>query len=334
MQAMQGSNNVAQEVDGQLVNAQPDIAHINIVHKILECLFRRRNLAPGQGHEISLQVLEPHLSTVMQAVESGRKIEMGLPAFPGKSPSRKKTLSHLPDLAEHHAIDELHRLCSEIQEIYATGALIHICSDGYVFSDLVYVPESDVKAYTEDIQHYTERHYPDTFAHFDLRDAYPQLDCLDAMREAMLNNHGQSLVLLQQRFKDDPHLMLMYCGIHRFLSEDFSGLNLFAGMSRNAIKKIAKPATRLVIQRSEAWSALLQARYPHCLRLSIHPQLAASMKIGIRLGSSSDLWRTPWHSVAIKRRGVVTLEKRSNVDERYHRLVFRKGRPCHYVCAQ
>jgi hypothetical protein len=38
--------------------------------------------------------------------------------------------------------------------------------------------------------------------------------------------------------------------------------------------------------------------------------------------------------VAIKRRGVVTLEKRSNVDERYHRLVFRKGRPCHYASAQ
>lgn len=331
---MQGSNTVAQQVCGQLVLERQNNAHMNIAQQILECLFRRRSLAPGQDHELSLQVLEPHLTRVMQAVESGRKVEMVLPAFPGKSPSRKKTLSHLPDLAEHHAIDELHRLCNEIQHIYAPGALIHICSDGYVFSDLVHVPDADVKAYTDAIQDYAEQHYPGTFAHFDLRDAYPPLDCLDAMREEMMIEHGQSLVLLQQRFKDEPHMMLMYCGIHRFLSEDYSGLKVFAGMSLNAVKKVAKPASQRVIQRSEAWSALLQARYPHCLRLSIHPQLAVSTKIGIRLVPTSDLWRTPWHSVAIKRRGVVTLEKRSNVDERYHRLVFRKGRPCHYASAQ
>ncbi|MEK1837595.1 MAG: isocyanide synthase family protein [Pseudomonas sp.] len=331
---MQGSNTVAQQVCGQLVLERQNNAHMNIARQILECLFRRRSLAPGQDHELSLQVLEPHLTRVMQAVESGRKVEMVLPAFPGKSPSRKKTLSHLPDLAEHHAIDELHRLCNEIQHIYAPGALIHICSDGYVFSDLVHVPDADVKAYTDAIQDYAEQHYPGTFAHFDLRDAYPPLECLDAMREEMMIEHGQSLVLLQQRFKDEPHMMLMYCGIHRFLSEDYSGLKVFAGMSLNAVKKIAKPASQRVIQRSEAWSALLQARYPHCLRLSIHPQLAVSTKIGIRLVPTSDLWRTPWHSVAIKRRGVVTLEKRSNVDERYHRLVFRKGRPCHYASAQ
>ena len=331
---MQGSNTVAQQVCGQLVHEHQNTPHMNIAEQILECLFRRRSLAPGQDHELSSQVLEPHLTKVMQSVESGRKIEMVLPAFPGKSPSRKKTLSHLPDLAEHHAIDELHRLCKEIQEIYAPGALIHICSDGYVFSDLVHVPDADVKAYTDAIQDYAEQHYPGTFAHFDLQDAYPQLDCLDAMREEMMIEHGQSLILLQQRFKDDPHMMLMYCGIHRFLSEDYSGLKVFAGMSLNAVKKVAKPASQRVIQRSEAWGALLQARYPHCLRLSIHPQLAVSTKIGIRLVPTSDLWRTPWHSVAITRRGVVTLEKRSNVDERYHRLVFRKGRPCHYASAQ
>lgn len=331
---MQDSNTVSQQVCGQLMHEHQNNAHMNIAQQILECLFRRRSLAPGQDHELSSQVLEPHLAKVVQAIENGRKVEMVLPAFPGKSPSRKKTLSHLPDLAEHHAIDELHRLCNEIQEIYAPGALIHICSDGYVFSDLVHVPDADVKAYTDAIQDYAEQHYPGTFAHFDLRDAYPPLDCLDAMREEMMIEHGQSLVLLQQRFKDDPHMMLMYCGIHRFLSEDYSGLKVFAGMSLNAVKKVAKPASQRVIQRSEAWSALLQARYPHCLRLSIHPQLAVSTKIGIRLVATSDLWRTPWHSVAIKRRGVVTLEKRSNVDERYHRLVFRKGRPCHYASAQ
>jgi len=301
---------------------------------ILECLFRRRSLAPGQDDALGDAVLAPHLPKVLQAVERGLPVEMVLPAFPGKSPNRQKTLGPLPDLAEHHAIDELNRLAEEIRALHAPGAVIHICSDGYVFADLVRVPDAHVQAYTEDIQRYAGQHYPGRFTLFDLKDAYPQLGCLDSMREELMIEHGQSLRALQQRFEDEEHMRLMYCGIHRFLAEDYAGLVEFEGMSMNAVKKAAKPASQRVIQRSEAWSALLQARYPHCLRLSIHPQLAVSSKIGIRLVPTSDLWRTPWHSVAIKRRGVVTLDRRSNVDERYSRLVFRRGRPCHYASAQ
>ncbi|UVL25203.1 isocyanide synthase family protein [Pseudomonas donghuensis] len=327
-------NAVAQRACLALLRERHTSAHLDTALQVLDCLFRRRSLAPGQDDELSAEVLEPHLDKVLSAIEAGQRIEMVLPAFPGKSPNRQKTLSHLPDLAERHAIDELQHLCAEIQALYAPGALIHICSDGYVFSDLVRVPDAHVKAYTDEIQRYAEQHHPHSFALFDLKDAYPQLGCLDSMREELMIEYGQSLIALGQRFQDEPHMMLMYCGIHRFLSEDYSGLAEFAGMSLNAVKKIAKPASQRVIQRSEAWSALLQARYPQCLRLSIHPQLAVSQKIGIRLVPTSDLWRTPWHSVAIKRRGVVMLDKRSNIDERYSRLVFRQGRPCHYASAQ
>lgn len=316
---------------GALLRQRHPAAPIDTALAILHCLFSRRSLAPGQDPALDELALAPHLPKVMAALEQGEPIEMVLPAFPGKSPNRQKTLGPLPDLAEHHAIDELHRLCEEIRALHAPGAVIHICSDGYVFSDLVRVPDAHVQAYTDDIQRYADQHYPGRFTLFDLKDAYPQLGCLDSMREELMIEHGQSLRALQQRFESEDHMMLMYCGIHRFLSEDYAGLADFAGMSMNAVKKVAKPASQRVIQRSEAWSALLQARYPQCLRLSIHPQLAVSSKIGIRLVPTSDLWRTPWHSVAIKRRGVVTLERRSNVDERYSRLVFRRGRPCHYA---
>ena len=314
---------------GALLRQRHPTAPIDTALAILHCLFSRRSLAPGQDPALDEPALAPHLPKVLAALEQGQPIEMVLPAFPGKSPNRQKTLGPLPDLAEHHAIDELQRLCEEIRALHAPGAVIHICSDGYVFSDLVRVPDADVQAYTDDNQH-----YPGRFTLFDLEDAYPQLGCLDSMREELMIEHGQSLRALQQRFEAEDHMMLMYCGIHRFLSEDYAGLADFAGMSMNAVKKVAKPASQRVIQRSEAWSALLQARYPQCLRLSIHPQLAVSSKIGIRLVPTSDLWRTPWHSVAIKRRGVVTLERRSNVDERYSRLVFRRGRPCHYASVQ
>lgn len=306
--------------------------HLELATAILECLFRRRILAPGQDPTLDEAVLAPHVLKVLAAIEQRVPIEMVLPAFPSKSPNRQKTLSPLPDLAEHYAIDEIHRICVEIRALYAPGVLIRICSDGYVFSDLVKVSDADVEAYTDAIQRYADRHYAGEFVLFDLKDAYPYLSSLDAMREELMVEHGQPLRVLQQRFASEEHMLLMYCGIHRFLSEDYSGLASFAGMSMSAIKKVAKPASQRVIQRSEAWSALLHARYPHCLRLSIHPQLAVSTKIGIRLVPSGDLWRTPWHSVAIECRGVVTLERRSNVEERRCRLVFRHGRPDHYSC--
>ncbi|QXH35044.1 isocyanide synthase family protein [Pseudomonas muyukensis] len=324
---------IALSACGALPRQRQAASPTDTARAILECLFRRRSLAPGQDGTLDEAVLAPHLPKVLRALEQNLPVEMVLPAFPGKSPNRQKTLGPLPDLAEHHALDELGLLCEDIRALHAPGAIIRICSDGYVFSDLVRVPDAHVQAYTDDIQRYADQHHPGRFSLFDLKDAYAQLSCLDSMREELMIEHGQSLRVLQQRFENEEHMKLMYCGIHRFLAEDYSGLLEFAGMSMNAVKKVAKPASQRVIQRSEAWSALLQKRYPHCLRLSIHPQLAVSSKIGIRLVPTSDLWRTPWHSVAVKRRGVVTLDRRSNVDERYSRLVFRRGRPCHYASA-
>ena len=302
---------------------------------ILRCLFERRCVIGHPDQPLAggapLQAQEPHLSLITALVQAGQPIEMVLPAFPGKSPNRTKTLSHLPDLAERYAMDELGALCAQIQALHAPGAKIHICSDGYVFADLVKIPDQHVQAYTSELQRYADQHHPGLFAMFDLKDAYPQLSCMDSRREELMISHGESLIVLKERSLNEPEAMVMYRGITRFLAEDYAGLPAFAGISNTQIQKAAKLAAFRVIQRSEAWSELLKIRYPQFIRLSIHPQFEASSKIGIQLVPSSDLWRTPWHSVAVKRQGKITLDKRSNVDESSNRLVFQNGRPCHYA---
>ncbi len=308
--------------------------------KILHCLFKRRCVIGRRSASVTgrneselppAHVLRPHLSVIAAMVVAGRTIEMILPAFPGKSPNRRKTLGHLPDLAERHAIDELGRLCAEIRALHAPGARIHICSDGYVFSDLVKIPDHHVQDYTQDLQRYAEQTHPGLFAMFDLKDAYPRLSCLESMREELMIEHGTSLIQLKERSLNEPRAMAMYRGITRFLAEDYSGLVDFRGVSNTQIQKAAKLAALRVIQRSEAWSELLEVRYPGFVRLSIHPQFEVSSKIGIQLVASSDIWRTPWHSVAVKRHGEISLDKRSNIDESSNHLVFHNGRPCHYV---
>lgn len=309
-----------------------------VISTILEIIFKRRKLVQpqsGQTETVPFSALpmtqtRQHMDKIERMVSKGQAIHMILPAYPGKSPNRDKTLSKLPDLSEKHSIDNLGELCREISEVYPPGAKICICSDGYVFSDLVRIPDSDVHAYTEAIKDYYQLHYPAHFEFFDIKDAVPQLSCLDAMREELMVCHGESLVTLTDKARAEKETKSMYQGITRFLFEDFCGLNEFAEHSKTQIQKTAKRLSLRVIQRSNAWSDLLEDIYPDSLRLSIHPQFDESAKIGIHMAQTDDCWRTPWHSVALKQGDQIRLHKRSYIDENKHRLIFSGGVPCHY----
>ncbi|WP_299489541.1 isocyanide synthase family protein [uncultured Shewanella sp.] len=305
---------------------------------ILAIIFKWRKLLKSEALDLEttffstlpLDEITPHLSKVLAMVDNNQPIHMILPAYPGKSPNRSKTLSRLPDLAETHSIDVLNQLCNEIAEVYEPGAKISICSDGYVFADLVRIPDEDVQAYTQAIQHYYQLHYSGRFDFFDLKDAFGVLSSLDAMREELMVGYGESLIGLTEAVKTSKETLSMYQGIAKFLFEDFSGLNEFADCSKTQIQKQAKAVSLRVIQRSNAWSRLLEEYYPHALRLSIHPQFRVSEKIGIHMGKTDDAWRTPWHSVAIKQNDEIRLQHRSQVDENTHRLIFNQGKPSHY----
>lgn len=309
-----------------------------IANSILALIFKRRRLLDDEAApetEPSIEALLPeeteiHLNKIRKMVTAEKPISMILPAFPGKSPNRNKTLSRLPDLAETHSIDSLHNLCMDIEQVYKPGAKINICSDGYVFSDLVRIPDRDVEAYSIELIDYYNENYPNEFEFYDLKDAFPELDSLDAMREELMIRYGESLIHLKDRAKKEKEVTSMYLGITRFLHEDFLGLDEFKNMSRAQIQKFAKSLSYRVIQRSNAWSHLLEQVYPDSLRLSIHPQYRVSSKIGIHMISTDDCWRTPWHSVAVKKNGMIYLEKRSDVNENRNRLFFENGRPTYY----
>ena len=309
-----------------------------IENSILALIFKRRRLlddeaAPKNGLPIEAlprEETEIHLTKLKKMVAAGKPISMILPAFPGKSPNRNKTLSRLPDLAETHSLDSLYRLCMEIAQVYPPGAKINICSDGYVFSDLVRIPDRDVEHYSLALIDYYNNNHPGAFEFYDLKDAFPELDSLDAMREELMIRHGESLINLKSRAKIQKEITAMYQGITRFLHEDFLGLDEFKDSSRAQIQKLAKSVSYRVIQRSNAWSRLLEEVYPDSLRLSIHPQYRTSGKIGIHMIATDDCWRTPWHSVAVKKNGMIYLKKRSDINENRSRLFFENGRPHYY----
>jgi pyoverdine/dityrosine biosynthesis protein Dit1 len=67
------------------------------------------------------------------------------------------------------------------------------------------------------------------------------------------------------------------------------------------------------------------------VRLSIHPQPCHAEKIGIYLVDTRDNWLTPWHGVAVETQGRFALMKRHEAEALGARVVYRDGRPSHFL---
>lgn len=223
-------------------------------------------------------------------VSQGEPVRMVLPAFPAKSANPEKTSGSLPDLGEVIALKRLEALCTRIETIHPPGARITICSDGRVFSDLVGVSDEDVDAYGEGVREIIERFGLTRLDTFDLEQVFPQ-SSYDGMRTALVD--GFAAPLGEVRRCDRA----LFNGIHRFLFEDRIAKD--PHRSRNKARTETKEAAYLVIQRSNAWSRLVESHFPGALRLSIHPQDLDSMKIGIQMLPTRGQWRTPWHGAII-----------------------------------
>jgi pyoverdine/dityrosine biosynthesis protein Dit1 len=303
-----------------------------LAEAILAIVFDRRRLLAGEAAN-SIEFADeaaPHLDKIIRAIERHEPIPMVLPAFPAKSPNRDKTLSHLPDLGDKLALRSLHGMCDQIRAIYEPGAELMICSDGRVFADLVRIPDEHVTEYGQLLREHAREELGETVSFLDLDDIFEGVNDFDSLREELLIGYGESLRELKIRIKQDPAALAMYCGITRFLFEDFLGLPEFEGMSRRAVQKQARRFAYRVIQRSNAWSRLIAARHPHALRLSIHPQPRVSEKIGVVMIPSDDVWRTPWHAVAVETEQGFRLMPRHEAEKLSSSLIFVDGRASHY----
>lgn len=319
-----------ESISSQFVEPTPNDEHTKLATRILELLFRYRRLQPHQGNcseKPCEQCFILHLAKVRRSIAAGEPIHFLLPSFPAKSPSSRKVLGRLPDMAEELALDFLERICVEIGELYEPGGKISICSDGRVFSDLVGVTDDDVTNYGAELKLMLERLETKSLDVFSMEDLFEVGDHA-AMREQLGIHYTDSLSSIRDRIHIFEHHRALFNGIQRFLFED--RLAIASDMSRNQLRNECKELTYLVIQRSDGWGRLLNECFPMSLRLSIHPQRPHSEKIGILLGEASDTWLTPWHGVAVKQRDRFTLMHRHEAEAFGAQVVERDGRPSHF----
>jgi pyoverdine/dityrosine biosynthesis protein Dit1 len=267
------------------------------------------------------------LDQIGAAVRVGAPLLFTLPAFPCKSPNPRKVLGHLPDLGELLSLRFLQRLCTDLTAVYEPGARMLICSDGHVFGDLIQVPDDHITEYGTALRDLVEQEGLDRIDLFNLDGVYGDRG-YDEKRRLLVADHGGSLDELAAEVRADERTLALYRGITRFLLED--GLAPAYTGTKAALLRDSRRRAYGVIQRSRAWSDLIDTHIPRSVRLSIHPQPCGTPKFGIRLLDIDDSWLTPWHAAAVRVGPRVSLMHRTNA-EPLARLVLASGRPSHFV---
>jgi pyoverdine/dityrosine biosynthesis protein Dit1 len=286
-------------------------ATLNLANEILSHLLPFANFG-DKSLELT-QINTIHFEKIHNCVAQNKKIQFVLPAFPAKSRNNQKTYSHLPDLGELEALKRINQMAKNIHEIYPHGVEVVICSDGRVFSDLVGVTEEDVSEYRLAIKNIARDFDLDCLSFFDLEDIYPAQYSYDDMRSALEIDHATSIEDLKLRVKMEQDTVSLFNGIHRFIKEDY--LVIKPELSKNQITKLSKAIAYQVILRSNAWSSLVEEQFPRAVRLSIHPQALCSTKFPIQLIPCSESWGTPWHRVAVMKKGKIELMRKVDVDK-------------------
>ncbi|WP_350304799.1 L-tyrosine isonitrile synthase [Photorhabdus viridis] len=304
---------------------------MQILHELLQYRRRFTNSEKDLEQEETF-VKKVQLPRIAYFIKNKKPIEFILPAFPTKSPNRNKVLGTAPDMAERLSLTFLNSLCQRIQLYYPPGARIIICSDGHVFGDLIRVNDDVISQYHEDIKQLINEMGAINLSTFNLNDdknLCEHSDDFDLQRQMLVKHYARTEESIKNQLLQNSDGLQLYRAVTRFLYED-SLLPGYTG-SNNALQKDAKQRAIGVIQRSWAWGSLLDTHFPEAIRLSIHPQPADSIKLGIHMMPTRDDWLTPWHGVAANVNGQFILMKHKEVQMMGGKLVNIHGKPSHYV---
>lgn len=300
---------------------------LTLAKKIISRLSKHKRSLCCKSHAYN-KCLQVHLLKIKKLIAEKKIISFVLPAFPAKSANRNKTFSISPDKGELLSLQFLNQLCESVKQFHLPGAEIIICSDGRVFNDLVQVRDEAVDIYGREIKNIIDEKGLTNIRLFSLDDYYKKIS-YTSMREHLVADFAESSASLKLKIKHDEIALKQFNGIHRFIYEDT--MMQFPQVSKNKVRKIAKEITYQVVQRSNAWSMLVGKIFPHSIRLSIHPQLCGSHKIGIMLLKSNDLWATPWHRVVLYDGKEHSLVKKIDAENLGATPVFIHHKFSHYI---
>lgn len=284
-------------------------------------------MAPIPGVDQFEQVGKVALMAKMAPfVLAGQPVEFVMLGYPMKSPNdRDKVIGFKPDLGEEVSLRNFEVFNQAVKAVYGPGVHISIVSDGYIFSDIMDVPDSTVRAY-EEICVDMARVAPITW--YDMTDFYSKGVPMQDLREKVMQQFGITAEVLEQRILLDADVQSLYRGMIKFLSLD---LAIKPFDSNSQLHKRAKIVAREMMFRNEAYSKLIQENFKDAVRLSMHPSINNGQKFSFQLIPSPKAWTSPWHSaLLVNAEGILeTIHRKDAVGAGYE-LVQKDGRPYYF----
>ncbi|KAF8323622.1 Pyoverdine/dityrosine biosynthesis protein-domain-containing protein [Cantharellus anzutake] len=310
-------------------------------------LFSKDDLFETSGRAFLTERVRWHVDRNIQ-------IQLALPAFPFKSPSKDKVLGTLPDMAEEIVLRRLEDLCRSLEDLYPPGAQLHIVSDGIVYGELLRVPETTVYQYNAALRSLVsslalthisfvrvrdllqEGFNATTYSRHDIPEEEYVLSSR-ATREAFLATEIGSYDV-QKQISNDEGALRTYRGYLKFLKADLSGVHLHCDkadckktLSKRGRECAISAIAKAMMRNGALFSAIVAKAFPDAVRLSIHPHQNAGPKFALKVFPNVDLVCTPWHNVVVENAdGSITIAHRHTVDTSKCALIYRHGRPYHF----
>ena len=154
------------------------------------------------------------------------------------------------------------------------------------------------------------------------------LETAQMCREKLETSFAPTEQQLTALIKSDKDTMLTYCGMVKFLQSEMETSATLVGLGSSAKIRLYKKTAKMMMRRSEAFTAAIRVLFPHHVRLSMHPSSGAS-KLSVALIPAVDggFQKSPWHScVAIDLNGQPACVHSGEVKDT-HDLIQRNGRP-------
>ncbi|KAF8320660.1 hypothetical protein DL93DRAFT_2224393 [Clavulina sp. PMI_390] len=331
----------------------PDALH-SVVDQLVD-IVARYLLTTGHNDQFAAIGRSMLRAQVEHFVEDNTQLEFVLPAFPFKSPSTKKVLGVLPDLAEEIFLRRLEDLCRSVGDFYSPGAQLVIVSDGIVYSELLGI--SDVTAYqynaalrtmTSDLGliHLKFARVKDLLQKSRISSSGHVAEQLSeeeycALAAATRKEFLESSCALESTpdnmITSDEGTLRTYRGYLRFLQLDLRDSSLhgdgrvIGSLSRRERERIIGSIAKEMIENGARFSSLVEKAFPTSIRLSIHPHTNAGPKFALKIFQNVELACTPWHNTAVmKKDGSFMIQHHATVDRATHMLVKRNGLPYYW----
>lgn len=285
--------------------------------------YRMQPTAIDEYESNGKQILSERIGSF---VINNEPIKFAMLGLPFKSTNKRdKVLGDLPDLGEELTVKNFSAFNNDIKTVYKPGIEMLVASDGYVFNDLLGIPESVVSEYKAINESFNAN---GPLKIIDINDFYSG-QTVSFKRDKLMQQFGYTWERMEQQILFNPDVNILYKGMLKYWDLEMACRD-FTSKTQRA--KYAKKLVREMMLRNEAFNLLVRKELPTHIRLSMHQSVNNGYKYSFKLIPGEHTHHAAWNAVVVMNHtGEAMTMHRADAEKYGYRLVTKDGQPYNYV---